>query len=241
MNKISEKILDKIKQQHIIPKPKWQFLLKDYLIWVVFIIATIIGSLSIGVIIHLLVDFDWTAYQYLDKGFFEYFVISLPYLWLVLLIIFVILAYYQFRHTKKGYKYRPYTIVLLSVSVSFILGLSLFAIGTARRADHLLSEAVPSYERMIKRKSHVWMNPENGMLAGKIIFVTNQQSFLLEDLNNKKWTIYNTDALKHEVIIIEIDEMIRIVGEQRGDNIFNADRIMPWQRMQGKSGMRKFR
>ena len=73
MNKISEKILDKIKQQHIIPKPRWQFLLKDYLIWAVFVIATIIGSLSVGIIIHLLVDFDWTAYKYLDKGFFEYF------------------------------------------------------------------------------------------------------------------------------------------------------------------------
>jgi len=241
MNKISEKILDKIKQQHIVPKPKWQFLLKEYLIWVVFGLATIIGSLAVGVIIHLVTDFDWTAHQYLDKGFFEYFVMSMPYLWFGLLLLFVALAYYQLRHTKKGYKYRTYIIILLSISISIVLGSSLFAFGTAQRFDQSLSKAIPSYERAVTRNSHIWMNPTEGMLAGKIILVTNEQSFLLEDLNNKEWTINSTDALRHETIVIEIDEMVRIVGKQGEGDIFDAERIMPWKMGQGRPGMRKLR
>lgn len=234
MNKISEKILDKIKQQHITPKPKWQFLLKDYLVWIMFVIATIIGSLSIGVIIYLLTDFDWTVYQYLHESFFEYFVISLPYLWFVLLIIFVGLAYYQFRHTKKGYRYRPYIIILLSISFSFILGFLLFTLGTARRFDQSLIKTIPPYEKIIRRKSHIWMNPERGLLAGKIIFIKTGQELELADFKKNYWQVNIEEAHYPSFIKLESGEIIRLVGEKQDDFHFKADKIMPWHRLSGK-------
>ena len=36
MDNLGDKVLRKIKEEHIAPKPRWQFLLKDYFIWFLF-------------------------------------------------------------------------------------------------------------------------------------------------------------------------------------------------------------
>ena len=56
---ISKKILQKIRKEQIKPKPKWEFLLKNYVFWGAFILSIIVGGLASSVAIFRLVNNDW--------------------------------------------------------------------------------------------------------------------------------------------------------------------------------------
>ena len=116
MNDITKKIIDKIKQGQIKPRPKWEFLLKNYVIWALFAISIFIGSLATSVVIFMILNDGWGDFSNLSTG--KAIILNIPYFWLAILALFLIVAYLNIKHTKKGYKYNPYLIMLLSVFVS---------------------------------------------------------------------------------------------------------------------------
>jgi len=87
MNKenLKNKILEEIKEKDISPKPRWQFLLKDYCIWVLGGISIFIGGIAFSLIVFVLMNSDWESYRYLSNGFFEHLVKMAPYLWIMVL------------------------------------------------------------------------------------------------------------------------------------------------------------
>ena len=54
MTKLSEKVLKEIKEKKIEPAPRWQFLLKDYFVWLSFAASVIIGAIAFCVILYFL-------------------------------------------------------------------------------------------------------------------------------------------------------------------------------------------
>jgi hypothetical protein len=227
MNNAKE-IFDKIKEKKIEPRSKWRFLLKDYLIWVFFGLAILIGSMAFSVIIFLLTDNDWDVYKYLDKSFTSYVILSFPYLWIIILASFSFLAYFNYRHTKVGYKINPIAIVLVSVLISIFLGSILFKSGFGQAIDYTFSKNIPYYEKMIIYRQALWSNPEKGLFAGRIIEINNKNNFYIKSLDGEKWQIVGDDILWKGSVPQELGIRIKIIGEIDSDNIFIANEIRPW-------------
>ena len=78
----------------------------------------IIGGFSFGVIIYLIQNKDWDLYAEMNESFASFVLLSLPYLWFVLLALFFIIAYFNFKHTKSGYKFKLYYVLLISIILS---------------------------------------------------------------------------------------------------------------------------
>jgi ABC-type dipeptide/oligopeptide/nickel transport system permease component len=112
---VAEKTLKKIEEEHIKPEPRWHFILKDCSLWVAFIGSIFIGAIAISASIFMLTDQDWNVYRVLDRSLFKHILISLPYLWIIILLILMLLAYYNFKSTKGGYRYEMHTVVLCSI------------------------------------------------------------------------------------------------------------------------------
>ena len=55
---LPEKIIEELKKQGIESRPRWQFLLKRWTLWLVAILSTIIGGIAVAVIIFTFVDFE---------------------------------------------------------------------------------------------------------------------------------------------------------------------------------------
>ena len=146
---LSKKIIEKIKEEHIQPKPKWQFSLKAYLVWLLSALSLFIGSLAFSVVLYLIINNDWDVYVHITDNLIKFTILSLPYLWIVLLLLFVIISYYNFKHTKKGYKYHFYIILLSSILLSIIFGSLLYSIGVGRALDNILAVKMPMYEKLI--------------------------------------------------------------------------------------------
>lgn len=229
MTKKTEQIFQKIQENDIQPKAKWRFLLKNYFVWSLFGLVIIVGALAVSVIIFLLTDNDWEAHQYLNKSFWSYFFLSLPYLWLVLLIGLSSLAYFNYKHTKYGYRFNPFLVVAGSILISLILGGILFYFKLGNKIDQVLYHNMPFYKNMVVHKEDIWSQPEKGMLAGKIIKIESNDNFIIEDLLGNKWQIIGESIEIKNRVNFELGEVIKIFGVMQDDRTFKAIEIRPWE------------
>jgi hypothetical protein len=224
---ISDKIIEKIKVEKITPKPKWRCRLKNYVLWSAFGASIMVGSLSFAVILHTTYENDWDIYRYLDKSFLNYIFISLPYFWIILLSFILAADYYEYKHTKSGYRYRGYLIVLGSVIISFILGAGSFYVGMGKMIDEALSEQIPYYHGVIQYKKEIWSRPEQGLLAGRVKRIIDEKDFNIEDFQGGIWEVRGNNIIWHK--LPKIEEEIKLIGEKsNGCCVFVVKEARSW-------------
>lgn len=226
----SKNIENEINKKQLTPTPRWHFLLKNYVIWLFALLATLLGSLAVATIIFILTDHDWDIFRYLDRSLFEHIFISIPYIWLIILILLVSIVQYNVIHTKRGYKYKTSLVLIGSILCSILFGGALFSLGINSEIHELFLKQVPLYKNSIYTKENIWIFPEKGLLSGTIIEINNEE-FLLSDLNKKIWTITTSDDTKWETDpTLKIGEKIKLIGAQNNINTFSAFIIRPWNK-----------
>ena len=227
MKDITQKVLDKIKVKKIEPKPRWQFLLKDSLVWVLFILSILIGALATSAAIFNVKFSDWDVYDRVPGGRFSFLVNILPYFWLVILVGLVVVAYYNFKHTKKGYKYSVVGIILLSLVASIILGGASYVLGVGEKMERRAVQHLPFYKGLEDRRVQMWQKHPDKMLAGKIIKVY-ESELDLEGLKKEFWKVNTENAKIMPMVVLQEGEMIRVIGQRQDGQIFVAEGIMLW-------------
>lgn len=228
---ITDKILDTIKGEHLKPKPRWHFIVRQILIWSTALLSVVIGSITFSVILFRMVNNDWEVLKYINRSPVVHAFNTLPYLWLVLLVLFVGLAYYNARHTKGAYKYHGYWFVIGSVVLSLVIGGMLYAVGIGPRV-HYTAEKLPFMKELMYDRNQMWMNADDGFIAGEVVeMLSGVGMFELEDLDSRQWVVRAGDEYYPPPphFIIEEGVMIRIYGEKIDKEIFEAIKILPYQ------------
>jgi len=217
---IGQKIIEKIKEAHIKPKPRWEFLLKNYVVWAIFAIAIFIGSLATGVMIFMIKHAEWENHP-LEEGFFQQVLINLPFFWLIILIIFIVIAFYNLKHTKKGYKYNPLFIVLASIIISIIIGSIFYATGGGEKLEDTFFRRFPFYQNMMRPQGRLLINPEAGRIAGVVVEV-NQEYITIKDFRGGLWKIVTTTDQ------FIVGQRVRVFGKMMQPKQFEADIMKPF-------------
>jgi len=221
------KLLDKIKTEKLNPKPRWQFLLKNYTVWLVGLLSLLIGAAAISVMIYLFKFNDWEIYDQTKKTFLEFFILTLPYYWFIFLGVFVFTVYYNFKHTKKGYRYSSILLVGASIIFSIILGTIFYFAGMGEAIDNILGRQAPFYDQVINRHIDFWSQPNEGRLSGMVISKTNDGKFILIDRGTEQWLVSADDNGLNSENIVVVGQPIRLLGEETGNHTFKADKILP--------------
>lgn len=224
---LSEKVLALIKDKKIQKKAKWTFLLRDWVVKIFGFLSLLIGGLAFSVIIYMMRNNSWEEYSYAGDSFLQFMVLSLPYFWIGFLVLFVIIADYNIKHTKKGYRYRLPIVVFASVFVSTLLGGLFYNIGMGQTIDDILSKNTPYYEQFMNPSFRMWQNPEKGLYSGRIVSVNLENELELQDIDGKLWTvIYNEheSILEHNILK---DSQVRIFGKNISEGLIKAERIVP--------------
>jgi heme/copper-type cytochrome/quinol oxidase subunit 2 len=226
----SEKIISEIKKHKIKPKPRWQFIVVNFFIWFLGVLALILGSFIFSVILYMFIDNDWDATQYIGGNFIKFVFIIIPYFWLVSLAGFSLAVFFIVRCTKKGYKYPFWKISLVSTILSIFLGSFFYGVGVGRAIDETLSQKTNFYKRIVNHRSEHWMNPENGFLGGRIKSINSEKSFFLIDFKDYEWKVFYENALIMPSCEISEGKKIRmfgkIIGKDGGMDIFEAEKIL---------------
>ena len=237
---IASSIMEKIEDGAIKPRPRWEFLLKNYSIWFMGILAVVVGSVATSSIIFAIRNADWFLYRRLSDSFLIHVFKVMPFLWIGFLVLFVLIAIYQIKHTKRGYKYSLAIIVLGNIVVSMILGSVLYVFGFGHLIDVYAGRFVPSYQAIEERREEMWTQPENGLLAG-IVLGTSTKDVLLQDFAGGTWNIA-TDRLEPvDMMILSLAQEVAVVGNVISTSTFEACAVRPWNIFGEHASMRKAR
>lgn len=227
MNKLSDNILKTIEEKQLEPKPRWQFLLKDIAVWASSALVVTFGAVAVAVSLAIVSMHDWDIAERLEHSPLGFFFLSLPYAWIVLFIGLMILADYNIRHTKGGYRFSLWKLASVVLILSISCGGLLFAAGVGNAVDDTLAEQVPLYQRIGNRRALHLLNPEQGILAGKIISLPDDTLWEVRDIEGTVWMV---DVSEAEIIGqrgIQENKPIRILGKQSDVRSFTAEEILP--------------
>ncbi|PIR93377.1 hypothetical protein COT99_00930 [Candidatus Falkowbacteria bacterium CG10_big_fil_rev_8_21_14_0_10_43_10] len=229
MKNLKDKILEKIKHGDAKQTPKWQFQLREFLIWFGVGILTAVAALVFAAIIFNLQSADWALRPRLGLTRSRFLFIHLPYFWIIASIGLVVLAYYAFRHTKKGYRYAlPVIILMLTVLIISFGWASHRSFMAGRFMEQGAMQGVPYYNMMIRPRQALWLNPGKGFLAGEIISPYSDDEFSLSDIDKNIWRVRCRECFVHPLVEMEKNEKIRIIGEKLEDLKFEALEISPF-------------
>lgn len=226
MTEISDKILGTIKDQGLKPTPKLNFRLKNFLLWVFFGLSIIVGALAVGVATFILANQEWDIYQRIASSPLMFLILALPYFWLVIFIVFIIFGYYNYKHTKFGYRIPLVRLIIFYLLATIILGLGIYNFGLGHRLNNIFSEQLPGYTHL-NYEHYLWQKTDQGLLAGKIVSLT-PTGFILEGLDGAHWQINALTANLQNGVILKNAERVKIIGEKSQENKFTAIEIRPW-------------
>lgn len=219
-NSISSKVFEQLKEEHIQPKPKWEFMLKNSALWAVLALFLVIGSLASSVIFFMIDTNQWDLYEKINDNFFAFMLVVLPFFWVSALIIFLVAIYYYFQKTNSGYKYHAYAVILASFGLSLVLGVVFYNSGLALSIDKIFEEKVPLYSKLINTRQEFLNKPELGVLPGQIVKIIDQQQFILIDVRNNSWdVILNPEVSECPCFL---GNHIIAIGEAEDNRIFHA-------------------
>lgn len=232
---ISQEILEKIKD--VKPKPRWQFLLKDYLVWFSASVSLVVSSFAFAVVIYMLIDNDWDIYTRISNSLLEFVFLTLPYFWLIFLGLFIVIAYYNFRHTKKGYKLPLSHVFLFSLLINILLGTFLYNVGVGQALDNLVAKNVPFYKHFINKRQAIWSKAEQGLLGG-IVTSIDDQYLVIEDIEGNIWTIKHFNTTTPNFLKLQVGQPVRIVGQKIDSENFEMHILLPMRGMRWIEGHR---
>lgn len=225
-NDFDQKLVDKIKHDNITPRPRWHFLLKDYVVRITGTLALLVGSAAVSVMIYLFKYNDWEMQEETHKTLLEFFLLTLPYFWLILLALFIFLLYYNLKHTKRGYRYPVWFIAGAAFLVSVILGGVFYLAGLGEKIDVVLGEKAPLYEKVINRHFDFWFNPAEGRLIGVVLSKDDERAFVILDPGGSEWQVTCKDE-RFPIEELRIKQPVNLIGSVIGDNEFQAEVIRP--------------
>ncbi|MDD2680952.1 MAG: hypothetical protein PHE20_02485 [Patescibacteria group bacterium] len=226
---LDQKVIEKIKKESMAPKPRWHFLLKEGVIWLFGALSLFVGAAAVAMMIYLSKNSDLMMHAELGHSFVGYLFLSLPYFWLLFLALFLWVLFYNIKHSKRGYHYSVYLIVLAAVLASVIVGFAFSFLGVGQDIDDVLARQAPLYDSVFNPHVGMWSRAEEGRLAGLVISRPDESHFILLDRDSGEWYVAQiTDADKDiDNNLIVVGQPLRVMGEVIGDHEFRAKKIFP--------------
>lgn len=238
MKDLSDKIIKSISSQDVRPVPRWQYATKKILFWIVAVFLVMLGALALALAFYLIQSIDWDMYSLLGYGSMLVFMISaFPYIFILLLAIFLALAYYFYRQTPKGHKIS--LSFLVAILIAFGLGVALmFHISGVNRDAYFQLARMPFYHQMMFTKEEEWSQPDRGLLWGEVLNV-DRNNFSLRDVNGKNWNVLYDSSTSFDSNIYEAQGRdVKIVGQKNGSDGFQAKQVRKWDGIMNCNGHR---
>ncbi len=174
----SQDILAKIEEQHLEPRPRWQFFVVRSLWWLMAIVTTTLGGIAFASVLFFLREQEW-GWVIRQSGAFGV-LRAIPLLWLLVFALFALLTVYDVRATRRGYRYQTGIIVGVILLASGVLGGVVYASGFEAYSHDFLQARVATYRVLAPDPALLWQAPQQGRFIG-VVSATSSEGFVLRD------------------------------------------------------------
>ncbi|KKR05816.1 MAG: hypothetical protein UT34_C0002G0323 [candidate division WS6 bacterium GW2011_GWF2_39_15] len=223
--KLTDSVLERIEKEKIKPIKKDIFVLKNTALFVLCGISILIGGVGFAMNLTFLSRLDWSVITYV-QGIMKFVLFTPPFLWLLLTVVSIFMMYIEFRKTKDGYRMENKHLIMIIAALVLISGVIGWGIENKYNITSYFTN-VAAIRDATDPRYKIWSNPEDGLLAGEIKEVINDE-LLIVDLEGMDWEINIKDAFIAGKVVLQNDESIKIIGEKVSNSRFNASKILPW-------------
>jgi hypothetical protein len=229
---LAGKILERIKEERVVPRPRWEYALANLMFWTLWVCCTLAGAAAVAAATFVFANAGWEFRNVAYPDTWNFLLDAMPLLWISALIVLMLAAYENLRQTSLGYRYPMIAVVGLSVIGSIILGGALYTVGVGERVEEQVGGMIPMHRPIIARERVVWINPNRGLLAGEVHDIDPQQNmFMLRTFDGKDWTVSLEDASPRSRMTILQSSIVRVIGlpiMSATTSLFRACFIFPW-------------
>lgn len=229
---LAKRVLSRITEERLAPRPRWEFLFKNYLFWGLGALAVLLGALASSAMIFEIENVDWRLAPVTHTSFFSFFLDAAPLLWVGVLALFLFLGYANVRRTNHGYRYSLATIALGAILTSLALGSALYLTGFGSVVEEVAGDYPPFHSPILVREHSWWLSPESGLLGGRVVSVApGISSFELLDFNGTSWRIDGSDLRTSDLATVARGGVVRVVGvpTTATSSAFHACFVLPWE------------
>jgi hypothetical protein len=227
MTELGDKVLKAIEKRGLSPKPYVHFLAKRSMFWTLAGLSILLGAVCVAVGIFAIDDFFRTGGRnFTDMPFDDVFE-NLPFVWLACFLLFVASAYFGLSRTKRGYRYRPLSIIAAAAAASIGLGLLLHVLDIGRALHSILSAQFPGYRESTYVPYAEWSRPDEGFLGGEVLSEIEGRVLRLKDFQGREWDVDISSAAIADGVARPLTEEgdIAIRGARTGTSSFRAKTI----------------
>jgi len=192
--------------------------------------SIIIGGIAVAIVIRHFTMTDWELARLSAGGHIRSFFLMIPYIWIIFIGLTIFLADLLFKHTKKGYKIKPWKLIAGSIAISIILGGLFYVVKADKPIEEGLRQNLRPYEQWENKKNQMFVAPEKGVLAGKIIEMDRNEKWIVIDFKGQKWFVDISEAMMREDIPFKTGMLVGIKGEMLDQENFKAKWIGLWKK-----------
>lgn len=229
---LAKRVLNRIVDEHLTPRPRWEFLFKNYFFWSLGALAVAFGALAFSATLFEITNVDWRLSVATHSDFMTFFLAAAPFFWVIALALFILIGYVNIRSTNHGYRYSLTVLALGAVLTSLLLGSGLYYMGFGGSLDEAIGDHSPFYRPTITAQRSWWTAPEKGVLAGNAVAVDpSLASFTLRDFSGRDWKVDSDDLPNRDITLVARGGAVRVVGIPNAatSTEFHACFVFPWE------------
>jgi hypothetical protein len=225
---MTERVLGTIERQGVTPKPRWHFLLHEWVVWGVAGALFAVGSVATALTLYI------AHASFLLEGSMGFsdlarIVTMLPWIWALLIGVAVFYTMHAIATTEYGYKWHRSYVVGLALALSVLCGYFLYSAGLSEKIDRYLLAEVELYRPMSGFYPEHWMNPAEGRWVG-VVMEPREGVFTLSTLDGAVWEVYMSDTTRvHGFSEIAPHTRVRVVGTTTEIGICEAYEVRPFR------------
>lgn len=229
---LKKSVIEKIDAENVCPRSRMFFVCKETLVWIFWGLSVVVGALAVAVSLFVISHKQYSLYEATHENFLTFFIGALPYIWIVLFLITALLAVTNLRHTKRGYRFEVWKVIVSSIVVSLAGGAVLHLFGFGYAIDHKLGEGMRMYMSQEKQEMKLWQAPTDGRLIGRQVLSTlaPTSTVVFEDSKGARWNLNVSELMPMDLQLLESGRKVRVVGTT-SDLItkqFHACGAFPW-------------
>jgi len=230
---LSAQVLAKIEKDGVPQTPKIMFTAAEWSMWILWALSILIGAVAFSVIIFFSMHAGFAFYEATHEGFFDFFLDIMPYTWVGVFIATALLAHHNLRHTKRGYKYQVWQVLLSSILLSFAGGIGLHMFGVGFHIDGFIAQRMPMFPAMHSIENRLWQAPLDGRMLGQYLpgFEEGMEHMMrFQDANGAVWELDIAELTPSDLELLITGKQMRIVGvpSTTAPNIFTGCGVFPW-------------
>lgn len=226
---MGKKVLERIREENVTPRPRWIFFAQNGLLWALWLISAVLAAFAVAAIAFVWINASWDFREVTHGSDTARFILRmLPHVWIAALTLVLFVAYINLRKTETGYRYPVLLIIGLTLIVSIPLGMAFFFAGIGARVDQEFGRHIPLYRPLMDRQREDWTRPNRGLLTGEI---TNLREGVFDLLapDGNEWEV-KTAGLTDDMPLQE-GEIVRVIGIPIAgtSTTLHACAIFPWE------------